>query len=220
VRLYDLETLDLRDNDIAELPSRIVELTKLQYLLVRRSYYSPTEIPKGIGNMSNLRVITGFNIINSSLGEVEELGNLTNLTILHLHLDGRGSEKHKRHEEMLLSSLCKLGSCKLQSLWIASTDSTPLQFLDSWSPLPSFLQRFRMTTSYDLPKVPKWITPALASLAYIDIKLVKATEEDLGILGEMPALISLLLTFDTDQEEKLTIRDHGFTCLKELHIFK
>ena len=230
VKLSDLETLDLTNTYIEVLPSRIVQLTKLQYLLVGRfrsgdghsfqNLRGHTKIPDGIGNMSNLRVITGFDVTKSSLGAVAELGNLTSLNELHLQLDGRGSEKYKRHEEMLLSSLCKLGSCKLQSLSIESDDSTPLQFLDSWSPLPSSLQRFRMTTNYYLPKIPKWITPALASLAYLNINLVKATEEDLGILGKIPALISLLLTFKTDQEERLTIRGHGFPCLKELYIFK
>jgi len=222
VKLSDLETLDLTNTYIEVLPSRIVQLTKLQYLLVRSFRLfggGHTKIPDGIGKMSNLRVITGFNITKSSLGAVAELGNLTSLNELHLQLDGRGSEEYKRHEEMLLFSLCKLGSCKLQSLWIVSDDSTPLQFLDSWSPLPSSLQRFRMTTSYYLPKIPKWITPALASLAYLNINLVKATEEDLGVLGEIPALISLLLTFKTDQEERLTIRGHGFPCLKKLYIY-
>jgi disease resistance protein RPM1 len=169
--------------------------------------------------MSNLRVITGFNITKSSLGAVAELGNLTSLNELHLQLDGRGSDEYKRHEEMLLSSLCKLGSCKLQSLWIDSVGSTPLQFLDSWSPLPYYLRRFGMDTSYYLPKIPKWIAPALTSLAHLDINLVKVTEKDLGILGEMHALISLVLTFCTNQEERLTIRGHGFPCLKELHIY-
>ena len=223
VKLSDLETLDLTNTYIEVLPSRIVQLTKLQYLLVRSFHLfggGHTKIPDGIGKMSNLRVITGFNITKSSLGAVAELGNLTSLNELHLQLDGRGSEKYKRHEEMLLFSLCKLGSCKLQSLSIVSRDPTPLQFLDSWSPLPSSLQRFQMTTSYYLPKIPKWITPALASLAYLNINLVKATEEDLGVLGEIPALISLLLTFKTDQEERLTIRGHGFPCLKELYIYR
>ncbi|CAD6245353.1 unnamed protein product [Miscanthus lutarioriparius] len=173
VRLYNLETLDLRDSYyIEELPSRIVQLTKLQYLLVTRFHFlggGHIKIPDGIGNMSNLRIITVINITKSSLGAVAELGNLTSLNELHLQLDFMD----KRHEEMLLFSLCKLGSYKLQSLWIVSPDSTPLQFLDSWSPLPSSLQRFRMNTYYYLPKIPKWITPALASLAYLDINLVK-----------------------------------------------
>ncbi|CAD6245369.1 unnamed protein product [Miscanthus lutarioriparius] len=220
VRLYNLETLDLRDSYyIEELPSRIVQLTKLQYLLVTRFHFlggGHIKIPDGIGNMSNLRIITVINITKSSLGAVAELGNLTSLNELHLQLDFMD----KRHEEMLLFSLCKLGSYKLQSLWIVSPDSTPLQFLDSWSPLPSSLQRFRMNTYYYLPKIPKWITPALASLAYLDINLVKVTEEDLGVLGEIPALISLLLIFKTDQEERLTIRGHGFPCLKELYIHR
>ncbi|WVZ92626.1 LOW QUALITY PROTEIN: hypothetical protein U9M48_038675 [Paspalum notatum var. saurae] len=224
VRLCGLETLDLRNTYITELPSGIAQLTKLQHLLIGRPHpwsnglVAHTVIPNGIGNMSNLRIITGFNISKSSLGAVEELGNLTGLNELYLQLDGQGSQEFKRHEEMLLSSLCKLGSCKLQSLWIRSGDSTPLLFLDYWSPLPSSLQRFRMTTDYYFPKVSKWIAPALDNLAYLNINLVKATEEDLGILGEMPALICLVLTFDTVQEERLTIRGIGFPCLKELSI--
>ncbi|CAD6245367.1 unnamed protein product [Miscanthus lutarioriparius] len=196
VRLYDLETLDLTSTYIKVLPSRIVQLTKLQYLLGTFHSFASLDghikIPDGIGNMSNLRVITGFNITKSSLGAAAELGNLTSLNELHLQLDGRGSEKYKRHEEMLLFSLCKLSSCKLQSLSIVSRDPTPLQFLDSWSPLPSSLQRFQMTTNYYLPKIPNWITPALASVAYLNINL----------------------------EERLTIRGHGFPCLKELYIYR
>ncbi|WVZ92631.1 hypothetical protein U9M48_038680 [Paspalum notatum var. saurae] len=177
VRLYGLETLDIRDTHIEELPSKI--------------------IPNGIGNMSNLRVITGFNITKSSLGALEELGNLTSLKELHVQLHSRdGSQNFERYEEILLSSLCKLGSCKLQSLWIYSDNWTPLRFLDSWSPLPSSLHRFQMTTDYHLRKFPKWIAPALDSLAYLNINLAKATEEVLGILGEMPALISLQLSIE------------------------
>ena len=116
---------------------------------------------------------------------------------------------------MLLSSLCKLGTCKLQSIWIRTSDSTPLQFLDSWSPLPYNLQMFRMTTNYYLPKMPKWIVPALTSLAYLNINLIEATQEDLRILGEMPALLCLKLAVKTIQKERLTVQGVAFPCLKE-----
>ncbi|KAF8648605.1 hypothetical protein HU200_064649 [Digitaria exilis] len=222
-RLYGLETLDLTDTYIEELPSDIVQLTKLQHLITASSTHKTTKdrtkIPNGIGNMRNLRVISGFNVIKSSLSAVEQLGNLAALEKLQLQLDGQGSQEYKRHQEMLLSSLCKLGGCKLQSLWIKSNGSTtPLQFLDSWSPLPSSLQRFRMITSYYLPKVPKWIAPELTSLAYVDLNLIEITEEDLRILGDMCGLLSLELTFKGAQNDRLIFRGHVFPCLKEFRL--
>ncbi|VAI62976.1 unnamed protein product [Triticum turgidum subsp. durum] len=208
VRLYGLETLDLRNTHIEELPTGIIHLVKLQNLLIARYSYSriahgQTKIPNGIGTMKNLQVISGFNIIKSSLCAVEDLGNLTGLKDLHLQLDGGGCQEYKRHEEILLSSLCKLGRCKLQSLRIRSHVSTPIQFLDSWSPLPYNLQIFWMATSYYLPKMPKWIVPALSSLAYLDLNLVEVTKEELWLLGEMPALLRLSITFRSVQKEGL-----------------
>jgi hypothetical protein len=219
VRLYGLETLDLRYTCIEELPPEIVQLIKLQHLLASHGTIGRVKIPNGIGNMRNLRVISGFNVIESSLGAVEELGNLTALNVLDIQLDGGGSQEYKRHEEMLLSSLCKLGGCKLQSLFICASSSTPLQFLDSWSPLPSSLKSFRMTTGYNFPKMPKWIAPKLTRLACLDINLEEITEEDLRILGEMRALLSLALQCNGAQNERIVVRGHAFPCLKEFHLF-
>ncbi|CAL4952989.1 unnamed protein product [Urochloa decumbens] len=180
MRLNGLETLDLRDTYMQELPSEIVQLIKLQHLLLSVSIFSQTEgrtkIPNGIGNMKNLRVISGFNVIKSSFSAVEELGNLTALEELHIQLDGQGFQEYKRHEEMLLSSLCKLGRCKLQSLWIRGAYSTPLQ-------------------------------------------CQKITEEDLCILGEMRALLSLKLWFLGAQNDRLIFRCHVFPCLKEFGVY-
>ncbi|KAM3223703.1 hypothetical protein ACQJBY_057206 [Aegilops geniculata] len=222
LRLYDLETLDLRNTHIEELPTGIIQLVKLQHLLTGRYPYSgtahgKTKIPNGIGTMKNLQVISGFNIIKSSLCAVEELGNLTVLKDLIVQLDGGGSVEYRRHEEMLLSSLCKLGTCKLQSVRIYSNDSTSLQFLDSWSPLPYNLQIFQVTTDYYFP-MPKWIVPALTSLAYLDLNLIEVTEEGLRILGEMPALLYLSIAVKTVQKERLTMKEFAFSCLKEFYI--
>ncbi|VAI62987.1 unnamed protein product [Triticum turgidum subsp. durum] len=222
VRLYGLETLDLRDTDIKEFPTGFIQLVKLQHLLsgntVHGDVYSRTKIPNGIGNMRNLQVILVFNIMRSSICAVEELGNLTSLKELHLQLDEDVFHEYKRHEEMLLSSLCKLGTCKLQSLRIKGSlvvfSSTTLQYLDSWSPLPYNLQIFEMTTYHYFPKMPKWIVPALTSLAYLNINLIEATEEDLRLLGELPALLDLNISFETVQKERFTVQGVGFRCLK------
>ncbi|KAF8755680.1 hypothetical protein HU200_011147 [Digitaria exilis] len=186
---------------------------------IDKLFQGRTKMPNGIGNMRNLRVVSGFNVINSPLSAVEELGDLSALEELQLQLDGGASQEYKRHEEMLLSSLCKLGRCKLQSLWIFSEDSTPLQFLDSWSPVPSSLQRFQMFTNYMYPKMPKWISSKITSLAYLDINLVEVTEEDLRILGEMRALLFLNLVLDGVQNGRIIFRGHLFPCLKEFILF-
>nr|UBY06943.1 NBS-LRR disease resistance protein [Dasypyrum villosum] len=206
VMLHDLETLDLRSTEIKDLPARIVQLTKVQHLLGR---FNPWKIPVGIGNMTNLREISGFDITTSSVGAVEDLGSLINLKVLYVQFEE--SQEFKSH-----SSLCKLGSYKLQSVWINGGNSSLIELLDSWSPLPSCLQRFEMcTTEYCLSKLPKWITPTLTSLAYLDIYLSVITEEALGILGELPAILSLKLRTNTVHKDRLVLQGRGFRCLKE-----
>ncbi|KAF6993087.1 hypothetical protein CFC21_010027 [Triticum aestivum] len=222
VMLHDLETLDLRGTSVKDLPARIVQLTKLQHLLGDRYEKKipiryEKKIPIGIGNMTNLREISGFDITMSSVGAVEELGSLINLKVLHLGFTVKGAEsqEYKSHAEMFHSSLCKLGSYKLQSVHIDGGNSAPFELLDSWSPLPSCLQRFEMGTMYCLSKLPKWITPALTSLACLDINLSVITEEVLGILGELSALLCLKLSTDTVHKDRLVLQGRGFPCLKE-----
>ncbi|OEL24904.1 Disease resistance protein RPM1 [Dichanthelium oligosanthes] len=225
VKLYDLETLDLRGTEVVELPAGIVHLTKLQHLLTAKpstwltaNYCRGlTKVPDGIGNMISLQVLSGINISMSSVTAVEDLGKLTSLKELHIQLDAKGYDRTKRHEEVLISSLCKLGHCKLQYLWIYSSDCTPMEFLNSWTSLPCSLQRFRMTTSYYFLKIPKWIAPALTNLAYLNINLVEVGEEDLHILGGLHALISLELWFGRTVKPRLTVGQSIFQCLKEFN---
>nr|UBY07376.1 NBS-LRR disease resistance protein [Dasypyrum villosum] len=189
----------------------IVQLTKLQHLL---GGFNGWKIPVGIGNMTNLREISGFGITMNSVGSVEELGSLINLKVIHVRCEE--SQECKSHAEMFHCSLCKLGSYKLQSVCIYGGNSSLLESLDSWSPLPSCLQRYVMGTPYCLSKLPKWITPALTSLAYLNIKLSPITEEVLGILGELPALLCLKLYTNTVHKDRLVLQGRGFRCLKEL----
>ncbi|VAH12761.1 unnamed protein product [Triticum turgidum subsp. durum] len=210
VMLHDLETLDLRGTSVNDLPARIVQLTKLQHLL-GDSYKK--KIPIGIGNMTNLREISGFDITMSSVRAVEELGSLINLKVLYAQC--KESQECKSHAEMFHSSLCKLGSYRLQSVLIHGVNSAMFDLLDSWSPLPSCLQRYVMGNTYCLSKLPKWITPALTSLAYLDINLSVITEEVLVILGELPALLSLTLYTNTVHKDRLVLQGRGFGCLKE-----
>ncbi|KQK19987.1 putative disease resistance RPP13-like protein 3 [Brachypodium distachyon] len=219
VTLHGLETLDLRNTYIDELPAGIDQLIKLQHLLTESGPYryryrhGRMKVPNGIGNMRSLQVVSGFNISLSSVGAVEELGNLNTLNELHVQLD----DADNRCADMLLSSVCRLGTCKLQCFWISSDDSTSLEFLDSWSPLPSSLQVFGMTTNYYFPKIPKWITPALTNLTYLLLIVSDVTQEELHMLGELPGLIYLELWLERGKTRTLAVQGRGFQCLKELH---
>jgi len=214
VMLHSLETLDIRETDVEELPAGIVHLTKLQHLIASTDYGSSgIKIPNGIGNMKNLRILLGCGISPGSADALDELGNLANLNDLDVEYKGIGSE-YKRHEEMFLSSLCTLGSCKLQSFRIRRCRG-PVEFLESWSPPPISLQRFEMSGCYSFRCIPAWISPALTSLAYLEINIVEVTEKDLLILGEIPALLYLGLTCETFRKERLTFQGRGFRCLKK-----
>ncbi|KAM3318493.1 hypothetical protein ACQJBY_035951 [Aegilops geniculata] len=209
--LCDLETLHFGVTNVEELPTGFTQQTKLQHLIGGIW----TSIPNKIGNMRNLRVISGFSITRSPADAVEDLGNLPGLEEIDVNLGGRESDEFRRHEEMLLSSICKLGSCKLRSIWISSYDGS-LEFLGSWSPLPYSLQVFCMYNKYYFTKVPEWIAPALTSLSFLDINLAELTEEGLVTLGELPALFHLELWFRKRPDDRVIVR--GFPSLRQFTI--
>uniref|UniRef100_J3N0Q8 Disease resistance R13L4/SHOC-2-like LRR domain-containing protein n=1 Tax=Oryza brachyantha TaxID=4533 RepID=J3N0Q8_ORYBR len=191
------------------MPTEFCRLTKLQHLL---GNFLRLKLPNGIGNMRNLRLLSGINISNSSASAVVELGELAGLRELQICLSDEPSEC-KPTEETLLASLCKLGSHKLQSLHILCGSS--YEFLDRWFPLPCSLRLFRMSTSYYVQQLPKWVKPALTNIAYLDINLREIKEEDLKSLGELVALLSLHIWLMPDPKEQLTVQSMGFQCLKE-----
>ncbi|KAF7076427.1 hypothetical protein CFC21_081079 [Triticum aestivum] len=209
--LRDLETLDFGETVVEDLPTGFAQLTKLQHLIAG----GWTIIPKKIGNMRNLREISGFSITKSPANAMEDLGNLSALEEIAIYLYGGESDDFKRHEEMLLSSLCKLGSRKLRSLRIIGDDGS-LEFLGSWSPLPICLIVFYMEISFYFTKVPEWIAPALSSLSFLDINLAELTEEGMHTLGELPALLCLKLWFKKRSDDRVIVR--GFPILKQFTI--
>lgn len=217
VQLNELEILDLRGTEATELPFGIVHLTKLQQLLIGSSRLGVTKLPDRIGNMKNLQVLLGFDITASSTTAVDDLQKLIKLNELCIQFDAERCDQNRRYQEVLMSSLCTLGSSRLKSFWICNSDSSSLEFFDSWSPLPFSLQRFRMTSNFYFVEMPKWISPALRNLKYLNINLSETTEQDLRILGELSALLSLHVWFISDPKERIIVRCGGFQCLREFH---
>ncbi|KAF7094943.1 hypothetical protein CFC21_097212 [Triticum aestivum] len=213
VMLGNLETLDLRNTHVRELPAGITRLTTLQHLI---GYLN--KLPNGIGGMRNLQEMPIFVIISQETDVLEDLRNLTSLEELYVDLGDEVSCEDKRCEqEAFLSSLCKLGTCKLCDLEIRAYRGS-LDFLDSWSPLPSSLQRFSATSPDSLTNVPKWITPALTNLANLSISLTELTEDGLLALRKLPSL--LRLTLRPSKKFFGTVQATSFPNLKVLYFGK
>lgn len=204
-KLQNLLTLDISETFIEELPTELCLLKKLLHLLG-----NSLKLPDGIGNMRNLQVLTGINISNSSASTVPELGELTSLRDLKISLSDKLS-KCKTKEEMLLASLCKLSSYKLQSLHIIYNSSDDL--LERWFPIPCFLRLFHMITNYYFPQLPKWVKPSLTKMAYLNVNLREIKEEDMKTLGDLPALLSLEIWLKPDPKA------HDSCFLRSLSLF-
>uniref|UniRef100_R7VZZ7 Disease resistance protein RPM1 n=1 Tax=Aegilops tauschii TaxID=37682 RepID=R7VZZ7_AEGTA len=211
VMLGNLETLNFEGTSVRELPARITLLTELRHLIGRLN-----KLPSGIGGMRNLQLMPRFIITMQETDVLKDLGNLKSLEGLDVDLGDEVSCEDKRCEkEAFLSSLCKLGTCKLRSLEIKSKYCGSLDFLDSWSPLPSSLQRFVAAYRDSFTKLPKWITPALINLADLWICLTELTEDGLLTLGQLPSLLRLQLRLS--KKFIATVQVISFPNLKALN---
>jgi disease resistance protein RPM1 len=82
--------------------------------------------------------------------------------------------------------------------------------------MPS-LQTFIMGTSYSFTNIPKWIAPALTSLACLDINVTELSQDGLHTLGELPALLRLILTIGP-VGYRITVQGVGFPSLMHFQL--
>ncbi|XP_021316917.1 putative disease resistance RPP13-like protein 2 isoform X2 [Sorghum bicolor] len=196
--------------NLGELPTSIVELRHLKWLIVPRM-----NLPDGVGNMQALEflslIVVDYTISTSLL---QELGSLTKLRTLEL--DWRINPLHrdkKTYEDNFVSSLGKLGSSNLRYLKLISPWSLDF-LLEPWSPTPHLLQEL-VIKGWHLNKIPVWMV-SLTNLTYLDVE-VKVRQETLQILGDFPALQFLKLCSNAAGSEVkcLVVSNSGFRCLKK-----
>ncbi|TVU48831.1 hypothetical protein EJB05_00110, partial [Eragrostis curvula] len=200
-----------------ELPSDIVHLIQLQHLLVQFG----TRLPAGIGNMKSLRTLRFFDLA-TTLDNIKGLGELTNLTDLHITLhitkdsilpDGIV----ERAREVMRTCLEKL--CNLKCLYMDSSPSSGCSDLLS-EVRASFchLQRFSTSSvTYWFSKVPKWIGQ-LHYLHDLRLSVDEVLEEDVGLLAQLSSLTRLYLFIHGTPNDKIIFRGSGFPALKDLTV--
>ncbi|KAK1698244.1 hypothetical protein QYE76_014941 [Lolium multiflorum] len=186
--LQQLETFDVDDG--SAVPSDIFHVPSL--LCLRAP--GVKRLPEGIGKMTSLKYLLEFDVLNNSLDNIKDLGELTNLNTLFITCengfvteDRKISEDEKaRHIDVLSTSLRKL--CSLKFLCVRSWKSGILEQLTS-SPLPAGLVTFRMLVT---SRVPNWIGE-LHNLLNLRLSVKYLDQDGLGILAELPALLDLEL---------------------------
>ncbi|CAD6340712.1 unnamed protein product [Miscanthus lutarioriparius] len=140
-RIGELQCLVILDLlnclNLGELPTSIVELRHLKWLIVPRM-----NLPDGVGNMQVLEFLSLIVVdYTTSTSLLQELGSLTKLRTLEL--DWRINPLHrdkKTYEDNFVSSLGQLGSSNLRCLTLISPWSLDF-LLEPWSPTPHLLQK-------------------------------------------------------------------------------
>ncbi|CAO2142419.1 unnamed protein product [Urochloa humidicola] len=209
-QLVNLKTLDIGHTNIKEFPKGFWRLQRLKYL-----HCDNIRLPEKIGKMVELSSLSQFDIFQSKMLAVEELGNLSKLRKLVLWwLPDLESNNTKRYKNFAIS-LYRLHS--LQSLGIHGSDSS-VDILDHlYHPLQQ-LHRVQLNSSCYLNRIPEWFR-SLPSLAYLSIDIKEVKNEDIQLLSALPSLIHLSLSSKAMPTEKLVISSNGFSLLRDFHLF-
>ncbi|WVZ97768.1 LOW QUALITY PROTEIN: hypothetical protein U9M48_043281 [Paspalum notatum var. saurae] len=200
-----LQTLDMRETKVKELPQSLTQLSELKCL---RCGPSISRLPDGMGNLTcleDLRIYKRlFEVINLE-NFVKELGKLINLRVLHMDASGLSDSLNKA----LVESLSNLD--KIEDLEIEHDAAVALIFFSmdelkhdkepkepkwgSFSPSRR-LHNLRLHNAhvYCRGLLPAWLKPSpLKRLTTLDICVKSVEEEDLDILGSFPELRFLSL---------------------------
>ncbi|AES95650.1 putative P-loop containing nucleoside triphosphate hydrolase, leucine-rich repeat domain, L [Medicago truncatula] len=216
-KLQNLETLDLKNTCVTELPTDIVKVKKLRHLLVYQSkvegyaqFHSKYgfKAPLEIGNLQSLQKLC---FVEANKGcrmiirHLKELSQLRRLGIMRL-----------REEDGKDFCFCIEKLVSLSALSVTSEGENKVIDLTSLSTPPPFLQRLYL--SGRLKELPCWI-PSLHNLARLFLKWSYLKHDPLVYLQDLPNLahLELLQVYDGDT---LHFKCGKFNKLKVLGIDK
>ncbi|CAD6334599.1 unnamed protein product [Miscanthus lutarioriparius] len=242
--LFALRYLSLRDTGIDELPEETGELQYLQTLDIRRN--SIKELPSSVGRLSRLvtllcdsyvRLPDGFGknmqALQQLVGEIgppyestsspyfaQELRHLRNLRILEIWFDDEVSE------DLVVSSLCTLGTGCLNSLVIGFHKKHMKLVMEPWSPTLHGLKILQICQIV-VPRVPRW-TGSLDNLQVFTLCVEQLGMADFGLLGSLNALSSLYLSVEIKVADRWSSSQgtqrvkisgtHGFPSLRRFGV--
>uniref|UniRef100_A0A0E0MI95 AAA+ ATPase domain-containing protein n=1 Tax=Oryza punctata TaxID=4537 RepID=A0A0E0MI95_ORYPU len=200
-----LQTLDLRETGIQELPRTVCHLRKLMCLCVD----STARLLRGIGNLVDMEDLRLYSVMTLNFVK-EELGQLTKLRFLEI----RFKELDEQMEDAFLRSLSNLQN--LQTL-VVDVFGGSFNFDRMAAELifvpPPHLRRFKAVTM-TRTALPAWIG-SLSELSYLSIEVTELRQGDLKILGGLPYLCSLWISSRSNERPLVVTVEDGFPCLRE-----
>uniref|UniRef100_A0A0E0MML4 NB-ARC domain-containing protein n=1 Tax=Oryza punctata TaxID=4537 RepID=A0A0E0MML4_ORYPU len=220
--LQNLQTLDVRETDITELPEAIARrCNQLACLLARR-----LAVREGMESMLQLQELSMVSVTDAaSLDRMTKLVvSLNKLRKLGVSwsFDGTGDQHAMAALESgkLAASLQQIEKCGVESLLLdvvgeGKTRCSLDLLVESWAP-PRRLQKFTMRSlHYYFPKAP----PKMAtheSLSHLEISIAELRKSDVDVLCSMPSLFYLKLSTRSSQleAETVVITNKGFQCLQ------
>ena len=212
-RLQNLQTLNILDTPVHELPTEIFRLYKLRHLLVHyynfeisSSLYSMqgVKIPDGLGCLKDLQTLTLVEANHQEVGLIKELGKLRQLRMLGISNMTAGNGR------ALCASIKNMDHLKL--LLVSSISEDEILDLQSLSSQPQYLEQ--LIIRGQLEKFPNWI-PELQNLVTLGLYFSGLMEDPLKCIQALPNLINLFLNQGYGGEQ-LHFKEDSFRKLKKL----
>ncbi|KAL5560154.1 hypothetical protein UlMin_036365 [Ulmus minor] len=221
-KLRNLETLDLSDTQVEELPVEILKLGRLRHVIVYRSFFNDSRFdkfagfkaPPGIETLTSLQTLTTIKASPGGVDLIRSLGMLKQLRILEIE------ELGAEHGAALCSSLQKLS--RLRKLWMETREEDEVLDLHNISsPALQCLQGLYMHGCLEV--LPNWLEvdpleslQALPNLAVLRLQKAYGGEALCFKAGGFQMLKELAF-FSLGKLRQVTIGKGALPRLEELH---
>uniref|UniRef100_A0ACD5XDR5 Uncharacterized protein n=1 Tax=Avena sativa TaxID=4498 RepID=A0ACD5XDR5_AVESA len=211
--LQYLQVLDLSQNSFMKLPSSFIKLRRLMCLLID---YDHKMFPDGmVGNLTSMEVLSYIRV--DSLSIVKGLGSMQRLREIEIWFDNMSLEL----KEAFVDLLSKMSNIQILRVH-HKKDGVELMDLmgERWVP-PRSLREVVLIGDIQFSTLPSWIrqNPThLSQLSKLEITIEKVRQEDLDVLGRLPALRILNMS-SYRQSRLLLVGADGFRCLTSFKLF-
>lgn len=212
-KLQFLETLDIRETKVKAFANNSVFLPKLKHLLAGHPTYGTVAMPKHIGDMTELQVISHI-AVSGDGSELKYVGYLVQLVKLGVAV----YENKTSVLSHLYHATGNLGFLRSLSIEVIEIDEEENEIRNNKDASPIYPKHLHKLNISGLKNgLPSWIEK-LKVLTKMTLQMTFITDDDFKILSQLTSLSWLRLQQESCNESTLTFKKDAFQCLKFLDI--